>query len=50
MDGHLYHRGANGTLLKCITREEGSMLLSDIHEGVCGSHLSYRTLVGKAFR
>src|SRR5947207_4413046 len=50
VDGHLYHRGANGTLLKCITREEGSTLLSDIHEGECGSHHSYRTLVGKAFR
>ena len=50
VDGHLYRRGANGTLLKCITREEGSVLLSDIYEGVCGSHLSYRTLVGKAFR
>ena len=50
VDGHLYRRGTNGTLLKCITREEGSTLLSDIHEGVCGSHLSYRTLVGKAFR
>src|SRR5207237_1198748 len=24
VDGHLYRRGANGTLLKCITREEGS--------------------------
>src|SRR5438128_6262103 len=50
VDGHLYRRGANGTLLRCITQEEGSMLLSDIHEGVCGSHLSYRTLVEKAFR
>ena len=38
VDGHLYRRGANGTLLKCITREEGSMLLSDIHEVVCKSH------------
>ena len=50
VEGHLYHRGLNGTLQKCITREEGSKLLSDIHEGVCGSHSSYRTLVGKAFR
>src|SRR5438105_14331757 len=50
VDGHLYHRGANGTLQKCITREEGSKLLSNIHEGECGSHSSSRTLVGKAFR
>src|SRR5438105_15787614 len=50
VDGHLYRRGANGTLQKCITREEGSKLLSDIHEDEYGSHSSSRTLVGKAFR
>src|SRR5438105_1024733 len=30
VDGHLYHRGASGTLQKCFTREEGSTLLSNI--------------------
>jgi ribonuclease HI/transposase InsO family protein len=50
VDGELYRRGTHGVLLRCISREEGSKLLSDIHEGVCGDHSSHRSLVGKAFR
>jgi hypothetical protein len=48
--GDLYRRGANGILMRCVTREEGCDLLVEIHGGECGSHSSSRTLVGKAFR
>ena len=48
VDGDLYRRGTDGVFLRCITREEGSELLADVHEGKCGSHSSSRTLVGKA--
>jgi hypothetical protein len=48
--GDLYRRGANGILMRCITREEGCDLLADVHGGDCGNHASSRTLVGKAFR
>jgi hypothetical protein len=50
VEGDLYHRGANGILMRCITHEEGHELLAEIHGGECGSHSSSRTLVGKAFR
>jgi hypothetical protein len=50
VEGDLYRRGANDILMWCITQEEGRELLSKIHGGECGSHLSSRTLVGKAFR
>jgi hypothetical protein len=40
IDGILYRRGANGMMIKCISREEGIQLLQDIHSGVCGSHSS----------
>jgi len=50
VEGDLYRRGANGILMRCISREEGRELLAEIHEGKCGSHSSSRTLVGKAFR
>jgi hypothetical protein len=40
IDGILYRRGANGIMMKCIFREEGIMLLQNIHSGVCGSHSS----------
>jgi hypothetical protein len=50
VDGILYKQGRNGVLLKCITQTEGNSLLRDIHRGICGSHISHRALVGKAFR
>jgi hypothetical protein len=50
VEGDLYHRGANGILMRCITQEEGRELLAGIHGGECESHSSSRTLVGKAFR
>jgi hypothetical protein len=36
IDGILYRRGANGMMMKCISREEGIQLLQYIHSGVCG--------------
>jgi hypothetical protein len=36
--------------MKCIPREEGKDILEEIHKGVCGNHMSSRTLVNKAFR
>jgi ribonuclease HI len=50
VEGDLYNHGANGILIRCITREEGCDLLAEIHGGECGNHSSSRTLVGKAFR
>jgi hypothetical protein len=50
IDGVLYRHGANGMMVKCISREEGIDLLEDIHKGVCGSHSSWRSIVGKAFQ
>jgi hypothetical protein len=50
VEGDLYQRGANGILMRCITREEGYDLLPDVHGGECGNHAYSRMLVGKAFR
>jgi hypothetical protein len=50
VEGDLYRRGANDIHMRCITQEEGHELLTEIHEGECGSHSSSRTLVGKAFQ
>ena len=46
----LYKKALNGVLLKCISSDDGQALLLDIYEGICGSHVGARTLVGKAFR
>jgi hypothetical protein len=49
VEGDLYRRGANGILIRCITREEGCDLLTEVHGGECGNHACSRTLVGKVF-
>nr|CAD39961.2 OSJNBa0072D08.10 [Oryza sativa Japonica Group] len=46
----LYKKAPNGLLLKCVSSNDGKHLLLDIHERICGSHASGRTLVEKAFR
>jgi hypothetical protein len=50
VEGDLYRRGTNGILMRCISREEGCELLTEVHDGKCGNHASSHTLVGKAFR
>jgi hypothetical protein len=50
VEGDLYRCGANGILMRCISREEGCELLTEVHGGECENHVSSRTLVGKAFR
>jgi hypothetical protein len=48
--GILYRLGANGMMMRCISREEGIQLLWDIHSGVCGPHSSWCSIIGKDFR
>jgi hypothetical protein len=50
IDRVLYRQGANGMMIKCISKDEGSQLLRDIHNGVCRAHSSWRSIDGKAFR
>lgn len=37
-------------LLKCVPETEGTYILSEIHEGICGSHIGARSLVQKIMR
>jgi hypothetical protein len=49
IDGILYRRDTNGMMMKCISREEGIQLLQNVHSGACGSHSSWRSIIGKTF-
>jgi hypothetical protein len=49
VNDELFWPGANDTLMKCITPDEGCAILQDIHAGICGSHLGARSLMGKAY-
>ena len=46
--GELYKRSHTGILQRCIPIEQGKLLLSDIHGGICGHHAMPRTLVRNA--
>ena len=48
--GQLYRESATRVGQKCITPEEGRIILDDIHSGTCGHHASSRTIVAKAYR
>jgi hypothetical protein len=48
--GELYKRSISGVLQRCVTPEEGRIILKDIHEGICGHHASSRAIAAKAFR
>ena len=48
--GQLFRESATGVCQKCITPEEGRVILNDIHSGTCGHHASSQTIVAKAYR
>jgi hypothetical protein len=36
--------------MRCILLDEGSVILHDIHLGICDSHTGAHMLVGKTYR
>ena len=50
INGETYRRSVTGVLQRCVEPAEGQEILTDIHQGECGHHVSSRALVAKAFR
>ena len=50
LNGKLYKRGFSMPYLKCLTPDEATYVLREIHKGVCGNHSGPRSLVGKTIR
>ncbi|CAJ2632006.1 unnamed protein product [Trifolium pratense] len=46
----LYKRGFASPLLLCVSTEEAKRIMSEVHEGSCGSHIGSRALAGKILR
>ncbi|RWW24777.1 hypothetical protein GW17_00010913 [Ensete ventricosum] len=46
INGRLYRRGFSRPLLRCLHPTEARTTIAEIHEGICGDHISARTLVG----
>ncbi|XP_071906201.1 uncharacterized protein [Coffea arabica] len=45
--GVLYRKSYLQPWLKCVTLEEGSYVLRELHEGICGNHVGPRVLAKK---
>ena len=41
ISGDLYRRGLDGTLLRCLEKDESDQALVDIYEGICGGQWSF---------
>ena len=39
INGDLFFRGAEGLLMKCVSRQEGLTLLHKLHYDICGVNL-----------
>jgi hypothetical protein len=50
IDDILFRWGVNDMMMKCISIEEGILLLKDIHNGICGSHSSWHSIIDKSLR
>jgi len=48
--GKLYKRGRVTPLLRCLGESETNLVLLEVHEGVCGSHIGGRALSAKLLR
>jgi hypothetical protein len=46
----LYKVSVTGTLLPCLSRDEGNELLTQTHSGVCRGHIGARALAAKVFK
>ncbi|XP_020154712.1 uncharacterized protein [Aegilops tauschii subsp. strangulata] len=49
ISAQLYRESVTGVAQRCISPEEGRMILNEIHSGTCGHHASSRTIVAKAY-
>jgi hypothetical protein len=50
IEGELYKHGVCSPILKCLSRAEGIELITEIHIGLCGSHIGSRSLLEKVYR
>jgi len=48
--GKLYKLGRATPMLRCLGEEETELVLLEVHEGVCGSHIGGRSLAAKLLR
>ena len=50
INGALYRKGYMTPWLRCITKEEGTYVIEEVHAGICGAHTGARSVTFKILR
>ena len=50
INNELVKRSSTSVFQRCVEQDRDIDILLDIHQGKCGHHAAYRSLVAKAFR
>ena len=50
VDGILFRHGFMHPILTCVSGDECTKIMAELHEGICGSHVGGRSLVSKVIR
>jgi len=50
IEGDLFKHGYTHPTLICVSGEKCTRIMAELHEGICGSHISGRALSSKAIR
>ena len=50
IDGTLFRHGFTHPILTCVSSDECTRIMSELHEGICRSHVGGRSLTSKVIR
>ncbi|XP_068504654.1 uncharacterized protein [Phaseolus vulgaris] len=50
IDGELFRHGFTHPILVCVSGDQCAGIMAELHKGICGSHISGRSLALKAIR
>jgi len=50
VDGTLFRHGFTHPILTCVSGDECTWIMAELHEGICGSHVGGRSLASKVVR
>jgi len=50
VDGALFRHGFTHPILTCVSRDECTRIMTELYEGICGSHVGGRSLASKVVR
>jgi len=50
LDGEMFRHGFTHPILVCVSGEQCTRIMAELHKGICGSHVGGKSLASKVFR